>query len=107
VSKTTAPTGSTATWYLRSYRDEDTHLASAIATDDTITSRCGAIFVPMLHPIDGIPARLRHPMSYRSAHAAAVVQREPAALAGSSRRGDAATGDHLGRTGTPSSPMPS
>lgn len=61
VRKTTTTTASTATWYLRSYRDQDTHLAFAIAADGTITSRCGAIFVPMLHPIDAIPARLSAP----------------------------------------------
>jgi hypothetical protein len=61
MSKTTAVTGSMTTWYLRSYRDEDTHLASAIAANGTITSRCGAIFMPMLHPIDGNPARLSAP----------------------------------------------
>jgi len=61
VSKTTAATGSTATWYLRSYRDQDTHLAAAIAANGTITARCGAIFVPMLHPIDGTPAHLAVP----------------------------------------------
>lgn len=61
VSKTTAATGSTATWYLRSYRDEDTHLASTIPANGTVTARCGAIFVPMLHPIDGLPARLTAP----------------------------------------------
>jgi len=61
VRKTTAITGSTATWYLMSYRDQDTHLASAIAANGTVTARCGAIFVPMLHPIDAIPARLSVP----------------------------------------------
>jgi hypothetical protein len=61
VRKTTAAAGSTATWYLRSYRDQDTHVASAIAADGTVTSHCGAIFVPMLRPIDVIPARLSAP----------------------------------------------
>lgn len=61
VRKTTAITGSTATWYLMSYRDQDTHLASAIAANGTVTARRGAIFVPMLHPIDAIPARLSVP----------------------------------------------
>ena len=61
VSKTTAATASTATWYLRSYRDQDTHLAAAIAANGTITARCAATFAPMLHLIDGIPARLSAP----------------------------------------------
>lgn len=65
MNKTTAATGSTATWYLRSYRDEDTHLALAIAADGTVTSRCGVTFRPVLHPIDGIPARLSAPPDER------------------------------------------
>ena len=51
----------TTTWYLRSYKDHDTHVAAAVATDGTVTSRCGLTFRPVPHPIDGTPARLTAP----------------------------------------------
>lgn len=51
----------TNTWYLRSYRDHDTHIAAAIAADGIVTSWCGLTFAPVLHPIDGNPARLTAP----------------------------------------------
>jgi hypothetical protein len=49
------------TWYLRSYKDADTHVAAAVTADGTVHAVCGAIFRPVPHPIDGSPARLTAP----------------------------------------------
>lgn len=48
-------------WYLRSYRDEDTHRAGGVAADGTVRAVCGAIFRPVAHPLDGTPACLTSP----------------------------------------------
>lgn len=48
-------------WYLRSYRDEDTHRAGAVAADGTVRAVCGVSFQPVAHPLDGTPACLTSP----------------------------------------------
>ncbi|MBV9650997.1 MAG: hypothetical protein JO296_12760 [Pseudonocardiales bacterium] len=54
--------GRAPVWFLRSYKDHDTHVAASVAVDiGTVTSRCGLTFTPVLHPIDGNPARLTAP----------------------------------------------
>ncbi|MBV8995593.1 MAG: hypothetical protein JO287_18275 [Pseudonocardiales bacterium] len=58
---TTAPPGRIASWYLRTYKDEDTHRAAAVASDGTVQAVCGMTFVPLLHPLDGSPACLTSP----------------------------------------------
>lgn len=49
------------TWYLRSYRDQDTHVAAAVTPDGVVHATCGVTFVPIPHPLDGAPARLTAP----------------------------------------------
>lgn len=58
-----APGGRSAPiWYLRSYKDQDTHAAAGpIAADGTVTSCCGLTFRPVAHPLDGAPAALTSP----------------------------------------------
>lgn len=48
-------------WYLRSYKDEDTHRAGAVAPDGTVRAVCGVTFRPVAHPLDGAPACLSSP----------------------------------------------
>jgi len=58
---TTRATDTALTWYLRSYQDEDTHRAAALAADGTVRAMCGLTFQPVVHPLDGVPACLSSP----------------------------------------------
>lgn len=47
-------------WYLRSYRDEDTH-RGRLNGEGKVSAMCGATFAPVRNPLDGTTALPGYP----------------------------------------------